>query len=299
LSDRARSGGASTEQHFGEYHEQQQLSLSFAVMSRRTRLTRVADIFNHAPLWHRELGVWRQQMASASFDRWLYLLLHSTGCIGRSQMLALQQIVRPGMTVLDVGANLGLYTVLISRLVGPTGSVIAFEPDPDLFVMLKKNCIRNGCANVTAHNVALGSGRSRLVLHKRIFNAGANTLGAGSSRFFLSEVEVDVVSVDEFLPDLQPNLIKIDVQGWEFEVLRGMHQTMAANPNIALYLEYWPTGLRRAGSSPDALLTLLIDQGFKLYLTVNPVHTLLDKPDLAALTRRLTGFKYADLFVTR
>jgi len=269
------------------------------VTASRTLVARIADFFNHASLWHCEHRVWGQRLASATFDRWLYLRLHSAGQIGAAQRATLQEIVRPGMTVIDVGANLGLYTVLLSRLVGPAGRVISFEPDPYLFGLLMRNCALNGCANVEAHNLALGSGRSRLVLRKRIFNSGANTLGASDNRFFPSAVEVGVVSIDEFLPTLQPDLVKIDVQGWEIEVLKGMQQTLTTSANIALYLEFFPKGLRQAGYSADELLNFLAGQNFRLYLTDGTAHTLLDRAGLDALTIRLTRFKYCDLYALR
>jgi len=237
-------------------------------------------------------------MASASFDRWLYLRLHGAGRIGTSEWDALQRIVRPGMTTLDVGANLGLYTVLLSRLVGPTGRVIAFEPDPHHFALLSKNCALNACANIEAHNLALGSASGRLALHKEILNSGNNFLGYGSIRSG-SEVEVDVVSLDEFLPALRPDLVKIDVQGWEVEALRGMRRMLAATPHVALCLEFWPVGLRRAHSSPEELLDLLTGQAFKLYPLDNLDRTPLGPAELAALTVRLGGSRHADLYAVR
>ena len=115
------------------------------------------EAFVRAGLWHGECDVWNQRMLSATFDRWLYLRLHCLGLMGRNERAALSRIVKPGMTVVDVGSNLGLYTILLSRLVGPTGHVLAFEPDPDLFSLLQQSSLLNGCANVTANNLALGS----------------------------------------------------------------------------------------------------------------------------------------------
>ncbi len=256
-------------------------------------LARVADRFNRLPLWRGEVAVWGQRMQVATFDRWLYLWLHRLGLMGRAERVALESMVRSGHTLVDVGANLGLYTVLLSRRVGPSGRVIAFEPDPDLFQLLEQSCQLNGCVNVEAHNLGLGSRPARLPMRKMILNSGDNTLGQEGSKWFRHEVLIEVVSLDEFIPGLRADLIKIDVQGWEFEVVRGMQRTLADNPRAEIHFEYWPAGLRRAGDTPEALTTLLRSQGYRLRLAGDRGE--LDSAALASLTRRLTGLKHADL----
>lgn len=257
----------------------------------------VALGFNQLPLWRSECRVWGLRLTAATFERWLYLRLHRLGRMGREEHAALSRIVRPGMTVLDVGGNLGLYTLLISRLVGPTGRVVTFEPDPDLHALLQYNCTLNACTNVEAHNLALGRQRDRLVLRRMILNSGDNTLGAGGSGLFRREIATDVVALDEFLPDLRPDLIKIDVQGWELEVLRGMERTLTACPRASIYLEYWPEGFRRAGYQCVDLIRFLRDRSYDIHLTGDD--TPLDDEGLAALTRQLTGLKHADLCARR
>jgi len=240
--------------------------------------------------------VWDARFRSASFERWLYLCLHRLGRMGRDEASALRRIVRPGMTVLDVGGNLGLYTVLLARLVGPAGNVVTFEPDPDLFALLRQNIALNDCANIEAHNLALGSTHSRLRLRRLILNSGDNTLGADGSTLFRREVEVEVVALDEFLPNLRPDLVKVDVQGWELEVLRGLSRLLtAAHP--ALYLEYWPEGFRRAGYAAGDLVAFVRQHGYRLQLA--DTGTELDAAGFAALDRRLTGLKHADLLAVR
>jgi FkbM family methyltransferase len=260
-------------------------------------LERAVDAFNRAPLWRGHSKVWDQTMTAATFERWLYLRLHRLGRMGREERATLMKIVQPGMTVLDIGGNLGLYTVLLSRLVGPAGRVITFEPDPDLFATLQRNCVLNGCANVEAHNLAVGSSHGRLLLQKLVFNAGDNHLAEGGSRLFRHAVETEVVALDEFLPGLRPDLVKIDVQGWEFEVLKGMDAMLRAHPGTDIYLELWPQGLRRASCSTEAVVHWLRDRGFKLY----GAHDLkpLDDSALSTLSRELTGLKHADLIASR
>ncbi len=260
-------------------------------------LDRSIEVFCRAPLWRRECRVWNQRMVSASFDRWLYLRLHKFGRMGRAERAALHRLVHPGMTVVDVGSNLGLYTVLLSRRVGPAGRVLAFEPDPDLFALLQRNCTLNGCHNVAAHNLALGSRRDRLALHRMIVNSGDNHLGEGGSKLFRRTVEADVVSLDEFAPDLQPDFVKIDVQGWELPVLRGMARLLKQHPPAGIYLEFWPEGFRRAGYAADDVVAFLAGLGFHFHRA--DTLEALDPAALGAIARSLTGLKHVDLYATR
>jgi FkbM family methyltransferase len=260
-------------------------------------LDRFLEAFCGAPLWRRECRVWDQRMVSATFDRWLYLRLHKLGRMGGVERTALQRLVQPGMTVVDVGSNLGLYTVLLSQRVGPAGRVLAFEPDPDLFALLQRNCVLNDCHNVAAHNLALGSRRDRLLLHKMIVNSGDNHLGEGGSKLFRRTVETAVVSLDEFAPDLQPDFVKIDVQGWELPVLRGMARLLKQHPPAGIYLEFWPEGFRRAGYVADDVVTFLDSLGFHLHRA--DTLEALNSAALGALTRSLTGLKHVDLYATQ
>ena len=261
-------------------------------------LTRAAFFFNTLRVWRGGHIVWGQRMVATTFDRWLYLNLHRFGPMGGGERSALEKIVRPDMTVVDVGANLGLYTVLLSRLVGPAGRVIAFEPDPALFAVLQQNCALNSCANVTAHPLALGARNERLALHTLPFNSGDNHLGpTGGQRPFRAAVGIEAVALDEFASDLRPDLVKLDVQGWELAALRGMERTLAASPATEILLEFWPAGLRRAGAAPEALGAFLRKQGFQVFCGTDP-HPL-DADALAALARRLTGLRHVDLFASR
>jgi FkbM family methyltransferase len=177
--------------------------------------------------------------------------------------------------------------------------VIAFEPDPHHFALLAKNCALNGCTNVEMHNMALGSGRELLPLHKEILNSGNNFLGSSVSPHPNLTMEVDVVSIDEFLPELQPDLVKIDVQGWEFKVLRGMERMLAANPKTALFIEFWPVGLRRAGCSPGDLLDYLAARNFRIFFTDGGHDAPLESGDLADLALRPKHRRHIDLYAMR
>ena len=257
----------------------------------------LATWFNTLPLWRAQCTVWGQDMGSATFERWLYLRLHRLGRMGRAEHALLSRLIRPGMTVVDAGANLGLYTVLFSRLVGPAGRVLAFEPDPALFALLQASCRRNGCANVEPHNLALGSRHDRLALKKMAFNSGDNHLGAKGGGAFRHEISVPVVPLDEVAPGLCPDLFKIDVQGWELEVLRGAGRIIEDAPRCEILLEYWPQGFIRAGYQACDLISFLEKKGFHLHDAATRAP--LDAPALVRLADELTGVRHTDLLAFR
>src|SRR5580698_569946 len=99
--------------------------------------------FNLLSIWRREMKVWGYRVTPPSLDRLTCLVLHRLGLMGKGEKAAFGRWIRPGMTVVDVGANQGLYALLFSGLVGPSGSVVAFELEPDMFASLKLNCQAN------------------------------------------------------------------------------------------------------------------------------------------------------------
>jgi FkbM family methyltransferase len=128
--------------------------------------------------------------------------------------------VRPGQLVLDVGAHLGFFTLLASRLVGESGRVIALEPDPVMTEHLHANVARNGVANVTALQAAVGESVSTLS-----FAPGA---GAGVGHLDPDgSLVVEVTTLDALAERFgEPHLLKVDVEGGELNVLRGGRATL-------------------------------------------------------------------------
>jgi hypothetical protein len=128
-------------------------------------------------------------------------------------------------------------------------------------------------------------------------NSGDNHLSSDAEKAFYRPMTVAVESLDHLLPDLRPDLVKIDVQGWELEVLRGMEAVLRSTPGIGVYVEFWPEGMRRAGYAPEDLFTFLRGLDFRLFLAGDGSE--LEQAGFAALTRRLTGLKHADLLARR
>jgi FkbM family methyltransferase len=127
--------------------------------------------------------------------------MHRLGLMGAEQKRFYEKLLRPGSTVVDVGANQGLYSLLFSKLVGPQGRVFSFEPDPALFQSLQNNCYRNGATNIKYFNCALGAQVETLMLYHSRLNSGDNRLAEGERGDWFFEVPVRMDTLDSVLDD--------------------------------------------------------------------------------------------------
>jgi FkbM family methyltransferase len=171
-------------------------------------------------------------------------------------------LVKPGDHVLDIGANIGLYSLYLSRAVGRTGRVIAVEPDPDNLSLLHKNLEANSCENVTVIPCAFGVESGYRELFQREDNRGnlsfADLGGTGCS------VSISVRRGEEVVAELKsrPTAAKIDVEGAEPLVLSGLG---TRKPDILLF-EFVPQNLKSLGHDPEAFLGSLVVEGYTLEL---------------------------------
>lgn len=173
--------------------------------------------------------------------------------------------VKKNDIVLDIGANIGYYTLLFARLVGPKGKVFAFEPDPDNFALLKKNVLVNGYRNTVLVQKAVSNetGRTRLYLsphtktYHRIYNSHTDR----------ESIEVEVVTLADYFKDQKTKIdfIKIDTEGAEGAILEGMLPLLEKNDSVKIVTEFWPPGLEKFGTEPEEFLKLLSEHSFRLH----------------------------------
>lgn len=173
-----------------------------------------------------------------------------------------KQILKRGMKVIDVGANIGYYSILAARLVGETGKVWAFEPDPQNYSRLLDNIRLNHLNNIEPISKAVTAEVGTANLYRSDTDSGKHSL----IKLLSSQrppLTVETVNLDSVFPDIQADVIKIDTEGSDIEVLRGAKNLIAANESITLITEFWPYGLTAAGHQPAELWALLSDYGFK------------------------------------
>jgi FkbM family methyltransferase len=250
---------------------------------------------NHAPLWRREIKVWNSRIRAASLDRLVFLALHRAGLMGKEEMSLLGKLVEPGMQILDVGANIGLYTLLLARLTGDAGRVFAFEPEPNLFSALCESCSANQAVNVTPFQCAASDANGRATFQRAMFNSGDNRLG--DSKPGAQSIEVEVARLDEVLPGQTVQFIKLDVQGHEVAALNGMQQVLASSPDVRVLFEFWPAGLQAANASPELLFKFFHERDFVIYELENGQTRKLDLP--ASLVSKLGAKRYTNLLASR
>jgi len=229
--------------------------------------------FNRGAVWKRMVQVWDLVIQAPSFDRWLYLHLHRLRLMGREEKEFLEGILRPGMHVADIGANLGLYALLMARLVGPAGKVFAFEPDATMNHALRQNVRANAASQVEVFACAIGAETANGILRRDLFNSGDSRLEPKDAKAKVAgpvgeDGAVSTVAIrtlDESLPGQRLDFIKMDVQGWEGHALRGIDNLLGTNPHLVIYFEFWPKGLRSAGSCPAELKQILASRGLHVY----------------------------------
>lgn len=191
-------------------------------------------------------------------------ILESAGGAGGEERVLTELIrfLKPGDVVLDIGANVGLYTVLLARSVGPEGLVIACEPGGRNFEHLSQNLDLNGLANVRLFRKALGNKPGQAKLYASTVIGNSSLSGDGNDGAGAEDVEViegDRLITSEMLP--VPRAVKIDVEGFEYAVLEGLQATLK-NPRCQLVACEVHPSLLPEGIEPTAIAELLQTCGF-------------------------------------
>ena len=197
-----------------------------------------------------------------------------------------------GDVVVDAGANIGIYSQFLSRCVGGTGVVHAFEPSTENFKRLRSATRR--VANVRLSQAAVGecSGRSSLYLSDKLNVDHRTYMTEEESRH---AVPIDIIALDDyFSPGQRVDLIKMDIQGYELHALRGANRVLADNPDLKLLVEFWPYGLKQAGSKWVELLNTLQSKNMQVSEITN--HGLV--PFRAGSAREAREW-YVNLFASR
>ena len=168
------------------------------------------------------------------------LLLSINEIYEKNETNYFKKVVNKGDIIIDVGANIGYYTLLFARLVGSDGKVYSFEPDPRNCKLLEKNVNENNYKNIILEKKAVSdkTEKCKFYLHE---DTVGNSIQESNAKLH-SEIEIESVALDDYFEtkSLNPDFIKIDIEGYEFNALKGMELFLKSNNKVQIMLEYNP-----------------------------------------------------------
>jgi|CXWL01.1.fsa_nt_gi FkbM family methyltransferase len=176
----------------------------------------------------------------------------------------LRGVIRPGMTCLNVGANVGIFAMQMAAWSSPDGDVYAFEPNPDTAALLRKHIEMNHLTSrvhVVQEATAAESGTMDF------YASGTDGMSRlGSPNPLLAEttvVKVDVTTLDAFCAKeaIRPDVVMMDIEGFELYALRGFQETIRANPAMEIVVEIHPSSWSDAGCAADEVRELFDSLG--------------------------------------
>jgi len=200
-----------------------------------------------------------------------------------------KKIIKPGMNIVDIGAHIGYYTTFFAKLVGSTGAVYAFEPDPDNFKLLERNTKKY--QNVKLYNLAVADQIGAIDFYKVTKSTGCHSIIPTDDSI---KISVPAITLDKFISEngiAHINIIKIDIEGGESLAFAGMRDLFSNAKGLSIITEFNPEAIKAAGLEPDAFIENIENLNFKIYQIlfkgeVKP----LKLSDLPALKYYDTGF---------
>jgi FkbM family methyltransferase len=218
------------------------------------------------------------------------------------ELLLFESEVSASSVVLDIGASIGLYTLIAAKY---ANKVYSFEPDPVTFLNLKKNVEGNYYENVVLVNKAVSdrNGESKFFSSSNKSTRDSNHLVSDYDNENEKFIMVELVALDDFFNDKTKRIdvIKMDIEGTEFEAIRGMKKLVVANKKLKLFLEFNPYALSRQGVDISSLLDLLSDLNFCLYYIdeLNKIKKPVDKDWLLSFAQNKREGHYINLLGIR
>lgn len=202
-----------------------------------------------------------------------------------------KQIVKPGMQILDIGANLGIYSIFGSELVGPKGSVHSFEPVPENLKYLRHNVKLNKGNNVKINPIALGDKKGEAKIYIAEKNVGTHSMGQYKSAKKAITIKTDTVENYIKKNGLKVGVVKMDIEGYEGHVLRGAGKSLA---KAIVLTEFTKSRLEACGDSSLQVAKTLNSTYKYCYVIDEREHKL----KLVTSTRMMSNLENSNLLVS-
>ena len=177
----------------------------------------------------------------------------------------MKEIIKPGMDVIDIGANIGYFTLLMAKLTGNHGKVYAFEPEDNNFTSLVSNIGLNGFKNIVPYRFALSDESGEAKLYISEYESGEHSMVSQDDKSY--SIDIKTFKLDYAIKG-KIDLIKCDTEGNEMKVLLGAYETLKIHHPV-LILEIWPDGLKKSGYSVGELFDYLYGIGYNEVLAID------------------------------
>jgi FkbM family methyltransferase len=217
----------------------------------------------------------------------------------------LKNLLTKDMTVVNIGANIGYYTLIAANIIGPNGRVFAFEPEPENYKLLLKNIKENGYKNIIPIQAAVSDKQGTLKLFLDKFNLGNPSLAEQNIEESNGYIDVETNKLDNFIEkysrDMKVDLIQMDTQGCEGLILDGASKIMLKN-KLRIIMEFWPYGLSNLGTDASVLLKKIESYGFKIRIideTNKRISSLLSKNIIDMCKSMSNGRGYVNLLLEK
>jgi len=202
------------------------------------------------------------------------MLARALGIYELEKTLGLQELLRLGATFVDVGGNKGDFSLLAARRVGPTGRVLAFEPEPSNCEWIRRSVELSGYTCVSLQQIALGDAAGEITLHLSGISGHHSVVG-GRSDASGNAIQVKQRTLDAVLEetgDRRVDAIKIDVEGADLSVLRGARRALTENPGVVVFMDVHP----HLGVDALEVCRFFRELGFSLFEMRRPFTTSLE-----------------------
>jgi len=168
-----------------------------------------------------------------------------------------------GMRVLDIGANIGYYPLIEAKIVGHEGKVYAIEPDPENFAALVFNIRLNGYEGyVEPYQLAMGNKQGKILLERDPWHCNWHRITREETQYC---IEVRATTVDAFCKDKEIDLVRMDVEGFEYYIVKGMRRTLETNRPLKIFIEIHPAAIENYyGENTQEVLQTLARHAFRL-----------------------------------
>lgn len=225
-----------------------------------------------------------------------YISRHGFENIEADVLAVIKAHVRPGSTAVDVGSNVGIHALTLAAVVGPSGSVTCFEPTPHIATALERTLRLNGFSDrAHVHREAVTDKPGHVTFY-RAHHGPMSSIFSLPDFMAAEEIQVPATTLDERIPHgSRVDFVKIDVEGAEPNVWRGMRRIVAENSQLQIVLEWSSSHFQRSGCDPVEFMHDIRSSGFKPYLI--DVHS--DHDLMQPLSQDVTALEGRNLFLTR